>query len=82
MVYASLKDKVSYYGWGLVPGLELEPMTAEWMEFALDRVRNAVAEFRGGVILPRPLHTDPCRYCDYRDACRVEQPALVRGAGI
>ncbi len=81
MVYASLKDKVHYYGWGSVPGLNLDPITPDWMDRALDRVRTAVAEFRSGVIHPRPMNTGPCRYCDYRDACRVEQPTTLAGAG-
>ncbi len=82
MVYVSLKDKVSYYGWGSIHELKLQPMSAEWAGQAVDRVTRAVSEFRRGVVHPRPLNSDPCRYCASRDACRVEQSSSVSGAGI
>ncbi len=82
MVYISLKDdKLHHFGWGEVPGLTLEPLTAEWMRSASERVSTAIAEFRSGVIHPRPAVKDPCRYCTYHDACRIEQPIAIPAVG-
>ncbi len=80
MAYASLKDNtVTYSGWGEIPGagLRLAPMTADWIPNALARVDAAVAKLRSGVIQPRPLQKDPCRYCTYRDACQIGEAAVL-----
>ena len=79
MVYVSLKDdSVKAFGWGEIPGFKgLVDLTPEWIPNALERVSAMVAEFRSGVVHPRPLQHDSCRYCDYRDACRIEQPAAA-----
>jgi ATP-dependent helicase/DNAse subunit B len=82
MVYVSLKDaNVSYVGWGDVPGLDLQPMTTEWMEDALHRVSTTVSEFRSGAIKPKPAAVKQCQYCTFNDACRIEQPIAVPAAG-
>jgi RecB family exonuclease len=85
MLYLSLKeDKLSYDGWGAVPGMKLEalPLTQEWMDDALHRVSQAMAAFRAGGIQPHPANLDHCRYCTYRDACRFEQPIAVPVSGV
>jgi RecB family exonuclease len=86
MVYVSLKggEKPEYFGWGSVPGasprnvFEIPP---DWIPNALKRASSAAAELRSGTVHPRPATTGPCRYCDYRDACRVEQPLAIPAAG-
>jgi ATP-dependent helicase/DNAse subunit B len=86
MVYISLKggEKAEYFGWGTVPGArfknELLPMPSDWIASALQRASSAAAQFRGGAIHPRPANPDACRYCTYKDACRIEQPAAVPAA--
>jgi hypothetical protein len=83
MVYVSLKgaEKPEYFGWGTVPGAafkkELLPIPNDWIPSALQKASAAAAEFRAGTIHPRPANQDPCRYCTYKDACRVEQPVAA-----
>ncbi len=83
MVYVSLKggEQPEYYGWGTVPGANfkkgLAPIPDDWIPSALQRASNAAAEFRAGTIHPRPANQGPCRYCTYKDACRIEQPAAA-----
>jgi ATP-dependent helicase/DNAse subunit B len=84
MLYLSLKDeKLSYDGWGDVPGMQLEalPLTREWMDDAIRRVSEAMAAFRAGAIHPHPANIEHCRYCTYRDACRFEQPMAIPVSG-
>ncbi len=84
MLYISLKDeKPSYAGWGEVPGskIRLSPMPPDWIQNALQRVTDAVAEFRSGVIHPRPANQAPCRYCSFKDACRVSEPMAIPVSG-
>jgi len=82
MVYINVKggDQPKYFGWGVVPGAalkDLKEIPPDWIAKALVRASKAAAEFRAGVIHPHPATNAPCRYCDYRDACRVEQPAAL-----
>jgi RecB family exonuclease len=83
MVYVSLKggEKPEYFGWGTVPGArfkkDLLPIPDGWIPGALQRASTAAAQFRAGAIHPRPANPDACRYCTYKDACRVEQPVSV-----
>jgi ATP-dependent helicase/DNAse subunit B len=83
MVYVSLKggEKPEYFGWGTVPGArfkkDLLPIPDDWIPGALQRASNAASQFRGGAIHPRPANRAACRYCTYKDACRIEQPAGV-----
>jgi CRISPR/Cas system-associated exonuclease Cas4 (RecB family) len=34
-----------------------------------------------GQIAPAPADPDKCRWCDYRDICRIESATSVRRAG-
>ncbi len=76
MIYCSVKEEAKLFGWGEVPGLntkqadKLLELTSIWREHAIDEVRRAVAEIRSGVIHARPASTEPCRYCNFKDACR------------
>jgi hypothetical protein len=86
MIYISMKEeKLSYAGWGEVPGMNLKtplaPLTREWMDDAVARVSTAIEEFREGVIHPRPASVEPCRYCDHKDACRFEEPMAIPVSG-
>ncbi len=68
MWYVALKGGVEVAGW------EAEFPEA-FFEGAEARTLRAVEEIRAGRIAPEPAHRDKCRFCDYRDACRVEARA-------
>ncbi len=81
MIYCSVKEEAKLFGWGEVPGLNdkqarnLQPLTRAWRDGAINEVRRAVAEIRSGLIHARPATIEPCRYCDFRDACRYTATA-------
>ena len=67
-------------GWGDLPGHELPPITAEWLEKGVTTVDRLVHEIRQGVVQPGPSNLRHCQYCDARDACRYESTEAVRTA--
>lgn len=76
MLYCSLKGGVEYAGWGEpIEGIDCVPeeFTRAWLDEAVEKVLSAAAQIRGGRIAPEPVDTEPCRrYCDFRDACRID----------
>jgi ATP-dependent helicase/DNAse subunit B len=84
MFYCKLRDEVRYSGWSddQAP-LAGRPITAEWLENAAAVTRETAASIRAGRVEPAPADTDVCRYCDYRDVCRIEsiQPAALSEGG-
>lgn len=78
MVYWAVREDKPF-GWGQIPGssLGLQPMPENWAEDARTRSVEKLAAFLQGDVQPRPEETDPCRWCDFRNACRIEQQALV-----
>jgi ATP-dependent helicase/DNAse subunit B len=68
MWYVALKGGVEIAGW------EAE-FPEGFFENAEARTLQAVEEIRAGRIAPEPADRDKCRFCDYRDACRVETRA-------
>jgi ATP-dependent helicase/DNAse subunit B len=73
MLYVGLKGGVQTAGWedGLPEG---------FFENAEARTLEAVEQIRAGRIEPDPADRDKCRYCDYRDACRLEARAAEAAA--
>ncbi len=73
------------YGWGAVPGVELEnlqPIPENWTADAKARAIERINGFLGGQVDADPDDPDQCVWCDYAAACRVEQQNLVQiGAG-
>lgn len=67
------------FGWGKIPGtsLEFQPMPEQWAEEARVRTIERLSGFLRGDVSAHPEETEPCRWCEFRGACRVEQPALV-----
>jgi len=51
-----------------------------FFENAEARTLEAVEQIRAGRIEPDPADRDKCRYCDYRDACRLEARAAEAAA--
>ena len=79
MLYCGLKKDVSWGGWHVsVPGLQRvgESRTPEALrELMDDASRRAVAAHEAitsGRVSAQPADTTKCRWCDYRDACRIE----------
>jgi putative RecB family exonuclease len=76
MTYIGLKGKVVLAPWkdGQLP--------AGWREAATARTMAIVEAIRGGRMEVAPRDRDKCRYCDFRDVCRVagEEAAVAEGA--
>jgi ATP-dependent helicase/DNAse subunit B len=75
MYYVGLKGGVVYAGWSEVP--------EGWLEQKKEQTLQVVAEIRAGRVEAAPANPDKCRYCDFRDVCRVaagEAEALAEGA--
>jgi ATP-dependent helicase/nuclease subunit B len=76
MSYVALKGGIEVAGWG-------PDFPEGFFENAEARTLQAVEEIRAGRIVPNPADRDKCRFCDYRDICRVEARATeaeVEGA--
>ena len=78
MFYVGLKGGVQYVGWSATPLLKSYPLPENWLELARERTLRLVAEIRAGRVEPSPANPDHCRYCEYRDVCRVE----ARGVAV
>jgi ATP-dependent helicase/DNAse subunit B len=88
MLYCGLKKDVSWGGWHVsLPGLERvgESRTPEALrELMNDASRRAVdahAAITSGLVSAQPADTAKCRWCDYRDACRIETIARETAVG-
>lgn len=75
------EDKL--HGWGAIPhsDIPLLPIPQNWMADAKARTVERITSFLGGQVRAHPEDAGDCIWCDYRDACRVEQGALVRIGG-
>jgi ATP-dependent helicase/DNAse subunit B len=80
MLFVGVKGEQKPVGWGELPGMELNAITAEWREKGLSAVSRVTGEIRNGSIQPNPSNLRHCEYCDFRDACRYEHTEAMRGA--
>jgi len=64
MFYVGLKGGVVYAGWKEIP--------EGWLERKKEQTLQVVAEIRAGRVDVAPANPDKCRYCEFRDVCRVE----------
>jgi len=71
MFYIGLKPKPLYVGWSVPPMLDAEPLPEDWLPKAEALVLEVVSQIRAGRIEVLPADPGNCRYCDFRDACRV-----------
>jgi putative RecB family exonuclease len=71
MFYVGLKGGVVYAEW------QAGGLPHDWREDAKDRTLRVVGEIRAGRVDAAPANADKCRYCDYRDVCRVEAGAAA-----
>jgi len=75
MFYVGLRGGVEYAGWKEIP--------EGWLERKKEQTLQVVAEIRAGRVESAPAKSDKCRYCEFRDVCRVEvgeAEALAEGA--
>jgi len=49
-----------------------DPLPENWLDRARERTLRVVEEVRAGRIEVAPADRDRCRFCDYRDVCRIE----------
>ena len=82
MLYCGMKKETSWGGWRLhVAGLEGvgEERTREGLRELMEQAAQRAAEVHerviSGDIGVRPADVKKCAWCDYRDACRVENMA-------
>ncbi|MGD1093512.1 MAG: PD-(D/E)XK nuclease family protein [Bryobacteraceae bacterium] len=79
MLYCGLRKEVVWDGWHVpIPGLEAigEVATPDVLNELITRAASTAADtfeaITSGRIAPRPADTDKCRWCDFRDICRIE----------
>ena len=75
MFYVGIKGGVEYAGWKEIP--------EGWLERKKEQTLQVVAEIRAGRVESTPAKPDKCRYCEFRDVCRIEvgeAEALAEGA--
>jgi ATP-dependent helicase/DNAse subunit B len=80
MFYIGVKGDVVYAGWSITPLLDSEALPENWLADTKARTLGIVQDIRGGRIDVCPSDTDLCRFCDFRDACRVDTRAAVERA--
>ncbi|HMC62421.1 MAG TPA: PD-(D/E)XK nuclease family protein, partial [Candidatus Solibacter sp.] len=83
MFFIGVKGGIQYAGWsasGLLGGAALPE---NWLEGAKERTLEVVRQIREGRVEAAPANPDNCRFCDFRDVCRIEireSEDLVEGA--
>ncbi|MBI4909251.1 MAG: PD-(D/E)XK nuclease family protein [Acidobacteria bacterium] len=79
MLYCGLRGEVSWNGWH-VPIFGWQDLGESWdvaqlrdmMDRAKETSSQVAASIAQGIIAPAPADTDKCKWCDARDACRIE----------
>jgi hypothetical protein len=71
MFYVGLKGGVVYAGWSDSAPVPAIGLPEGWLDRAVARTLQAVAEIRAGGTDRAPADADHCRLCDFRDVCRV-----------
>jgi ATP-dependent helicase/DNAse subunit B len=88
MLFCGLKKEITWAGWHTnIPGLQQigTAVTPQFLQdiakSALDAAEVAHQAIVSGRVSPAPSDPDTCRWCDYRDVCRVESIAVQSKAG-
>ena len=78
MFYWAVRED-ELHGWGKVPGTEFarKDIPANWETDARTRSVERLSEFLSGVVKAHPEEKEQCRWCDFSNACRVEQQTLI-----
>jgi ATP-dependent helicase/DNAse subunit B len=74
-VFVGVRKDNRPFGWGTLPGHNLQPLSPEWIEKGVETVARLTREIREGAVQPHPASLKNCSYCDFRDACRYESAA-------
>jgi ATP-dependent helicase/DNAse subunit B len=87
MLFCGLRKEVVWDGWHRpIPGLEsigescTPALLRDLMNSAAAKATEVFESITSGRIAPAPSDTDKCRWCDFRDICRVETAAAIRKA--
>ncbi len=87
MMYCGLRKDVTWSGWHAlspedaahVTMKDVERVRPEDLRDVMDRAAeytlDAVSRVLSGSIAPQPADRDKCKWCDYRDICRIETEA-------
>jgi len=78
MFYIGVKGEVTYTGWSVARLLDSEALPGNWLAETKARTLRIVEEIRGGRIEVQPADADHCRFCDFRDACRIDAGAAAK----
>lgn len=88
MLYYGLKKEIRIEGWHLplagweAVGEAVSPdRLVEIKNEARGKVLETARQIREGVVHPDPADLGKCEYCEFRDACRVEEGAVVGARG-
>jgi ATP-dependent helicase/DNAse subunit B len=83
MFYVGVKKGILYAGWSASGLLGGAAFPEEWLERTQGRTLQVVQQIREGRVEAAPANPDNCRFCDFRDVCRIEirvSEDLVEGA--
>ncbi len=83
MMYIAVRED-KRFGWGAVPeaDLGLKPIPENWIEDARERSIERLTNFLAGAVQAEPAEPDTCKWCEFVNACRVEEKqALVQVGG-
>lgn len=74
MVFLAIREGKPV-GWGEIPGsgIELTPMPPDWIDGARDRTIARLRSFLAGDVHAEPANRDDCKWCDFKNACRIEE---------
>jgi ATP-dependent helicase/DNAse subunit B len=76
MVFVAIREG-KVVGWGDIadagPDVDLRPMPPDWIDIARDRTIAQLRNFLAGHVHPEPVDPEDCKWCDFRNACRIEQ---------
>jgi ATP-dependent helicase/DNAse subunit B len=82
MFYCGLRQSVTWEGWHIpIPGLALGESRLnlrELIEAAENKAIDVFESITSGNVAVRPADRAKCRYCDFRDICRVESQPRAR----
>jgi ATP-dependent helicase/DNAse subunit B len=72
MFYIGVKGGIQYAGWSGSGLLNSLPFPENWLEGTKERTLQVVRQIREGRVEAAPANPDNCRFCDFRDICRIE----------
>ena len=78
MIFWAVRDD-ERFGWGHIPGTDQTffPIPPNWLEDARGRIVERLGGYLAGQVYVHPEEPESCRWCDFRNTCRVEQQAAL-----